>query len=391
MPNDLNFEAWTCPLPLRDHPNIIMGHGGGGMLSADLVRHLFLPAFSNDALLRLGDGAVFEVGGVRLAMSTDSYVVRPLFFPGGNIGELAVNGTVNDLAMMGATPLYLSAGFIVEEGLAMDTLGRIVASMGEAARRAGVQLITGDTKVVDRGHGDGVYINTSGIGVVSNGVEIGPERAQPGDAVLLSGTIGDHGMAVMSVREGLEFEAPIRSDTAPLNGLVAAMLAVTTEIHVLRDPTRGGVASALNEIAQASQGWHGAGRAIDPGSAGRGFGVRDAWPGPDVRSERRQAYCHCAGGPGGGRTRRHAWTPLGQSRRDHRPGRCLPSRPGRRPHRHRRNTDRRHADRRATASYLLIPGSTTQRMSRSRNASWLTVRSKADCQSSRKSDSSKVV
>ena len=253
MPNDLNFEAWTCPLPLRDHPNIIMGHGGGGMLSADLVRHLFLPAFSNDALLRLGDGAVFEVGGVRLAMSTDSYVVRPFFFPGGNIGELAVNGTVNDLAMMGATPLYLSAGFIVEEGLAMDTLGKIVASMGEAARHAGVQLITGDTKVVDRGHGDGVYINTSGIGLVSNGVEIGPERAQPGDAVLLSGTIGDHGMAVMSVREGLEFEAPIRSDTAPLNGLVAAMLAITTDIHVLRDPTRGGVASALNEIAQASK------------------------------------------------------------------------------------------------------------------------------------------
>ena len=175
MPNDLNFEAWTCPLPLRDYPTIIMGHGGGGMLSADLVRHLFLPEFSNDALLRLGDGAVFEVGGVRLAMSTDSYVVRPLFFPGGNIGELAVNGTVNDLAMMGATPLYLSAGFIIEEGLAMDTLGRIVASMGEAARRAGVQLITGDTKVVDRGHGDGVYINTSGIGVVSNEVEIGPE------------------------------------------------------------------------------------------------------------------------------------------------------------------------------------------------------------------------
>ena len=253
MPNDFDFEAWTCPLPLRDHPNIIMGHGGGGMLSADLVRHLFLPAFSNDALLRLGDGAVFEVGGARLAMSTDSYVVRPLFFPGGNIGELAVNGTVNDLAMMGATPMFLSAGFIIEEGLAMDTLGRIVASMGEAARRAGVQLITGDTKVVDRGHGDGVYINTSGIGMVPNGVEIGPERAQPGDAVLLSGTIGDHGMAVMSVREGLEFEAPIRSDTAPLNGLVSAMLAITTEIHVLRDPTRGGVASALNEIAQASK------------------------------------------------------------------------------------------------------------------------------------------
>jgi hydrogenase expression/formation protein HypE len=253
MPNNLNFEGWTCPLPLRDHPNIVMGHGGGGKLSADLVRHLFLPAFRNDALVRLGDGAVFELGGRRVAMSTDSYVVRPLFFPGGNIGELAVHGTVNDLAMMGATPLFLSAGFIVEEGLPMETLGVIVASMAEAARRAGVQLVTGDTKVVDRGHGDGLYINTSGIGLVPDGLEIGPERARPGDAVLLSGTIGDHGMAVMSVREGLEFEAPIRSDTAALNGLVAAMLAATPEIHVLRDPTRGGVASSLNEIADSSR------------------------------------------------------------------------------------------------------------------------------------------
>jgi hydrogenase expression/formation protein HypE len=253
MQEDLNFEGWTCPLPLRDHPTIVMGHGGGGKLSADLVRHLFLPAFGNEALLRLGDGAVFELGGLRLAMSTDSYVVRPLFFPGGSIGELAVNGTVNDLAMMGATPLFLSAGFIVEEGLPMETLGAIVASMAEAARRAGLQLVTGDTKVVDRGHGDGLYINTSGIGLVPNGLEIGPKRAQPGDAVLLSGTIGDHGMAVMSVREGLEFEAPIRSDTAALNGLVAAMLAATPEIHVLRDPTRGGVASSLNEIADSSQ------------------------------------------------------------------------------------------------------------------------------------------
>lgn len=253
MQEDLNFEGWTCPLPLRDHPNIVMGHGGGGKMSADLVRHLFLPAFRNDALLRLGDGAVFELGGLRLALSTDSYVVRPLFFPGGNIGELAVNGTVNDLAMMGATPMFLSAGFIVEEGLPMETLGAIVASMAEAARRAGVQLVTGDTKVVDRGHGDGLYINTSGIGLVPEGLEIGPERAQPGDAVLLSGTIGDHGMAVMSVREGLAFEAPIRSDTAALNGLVAAMLAVTSDLHVLRDPTRGGVASSLNEIAESSR------------------------------------------------------------------------------------------------------------------------------------------
>ena len=221
----------------------------------------------------------------------------------------------------------------------METLGAIVASMGEAARRAGVQLITGDTKVVDRGHGDGVYINTSGIGLVPDGVEIGPERARPGDAVLLSGTIGDHGMAVMSVREGLEFEAPIRSDTAPLNGLVAAMLAVTTDIHVLRDPDarRGGVVAQRDR--RGLRCWHRPGRARHSRAAGRGLGVRDAGHGPDVRSERGQADRHRAGSPGGSRSRRHAQPPLGHSRCDHRPGRCLPSRPGRRPHGNWRNQD----------------------------------------------------
>jgi hydrogenase expression/formation protein HypE len=250
--NDLDFEGWTCPRPLRSYPNIILGHGGGGKLSAELVEHLFLPAFRNDKLENLGDAAVFDLPAARLAMSTDSFVVRPLFFPGGNIGELAINGTVNDISMTGAKPLYLTAGFIIEEGLPMSTLGQIVASMAAAAAKADVMVITGDTKVVDKGHGDGVFINTSGIGLIPDGLAIGPEKAQPGDVVILSGTIGDHGMAIMSVREGLEFDAPIVSDTAALNGLVAEMVAVCPNIHVLRDPTRGGVASSLNEIAQSS-------------------------------------------------------------------------------------------------------------------------------------------
>lgn len=248
----LDIDGWACPMPLRDHPNIILGHGGGGKLSAELVEHLFLPVFKNDVLENLGDSSVLNIAGQRLAMSTDSFVVQPLFFPGGSIGDLAINGTVNDIAMSGAQPLYLSAGFIIEEGLPMSTLGGIVERMGQAAQEAGVQLVTGDTKVVDKGHGDGVYINTSGIGIIPVDVNIAPQNAQVGDVVIVSGTIGDHGMAIMSVREGLEFETTIESDSAPLNGLIAAMLRVTNNIHVLRDPTRGGVASALNEIAQAS-------------------------------------------------------------------------------------------------------------------------------------------
>ncbi len=251
--NDLDFEGWVCPMPLRSYPNIVLGHGGGGKLSAELVQHLFLPAFRNDKLENLGDAAVFDLPAGRLAMSTDSFVVRPLFFPGGNIGELAINGTVNDISMSGAKPLYLTVGFIIEEGLALSALGRIVDSMAAAAAKAGVALIAGDTKVVDKGHGDGVFINSSGIGLVPEGLAIGPDKARPGDVVILSGTIGDHGMAIMSVREGLEFDAPIVSDTAALNGLIAEMLAVCPNIHVLRDPTRGGVASSLNEIAQSSQ------------------------------------------------------------------------------------------------------------------------------------------
>ncbi len=250
---DVNFSGTRCPLPWHDYPNIILGHGGGGKLSSELVEQIFLPAFDNDYLAVLGDSTVFQVPAGRLAMTTDSYVVQPLFFPGGCIGDLAVNGTVNDLCMSGAKPLYLSAGFILEEGFPVAQLRRIVDSMAAAARKAGVAIITGDTKVVERGHGDGCYINTSGVGVVPEGLEIAPTKAQPGDAVILSGTLGDHGMAIMSVREGLEFESPIVSDSAALNEMVAAMVAVSADIHVLRDPTRGGLAASLNEIATASK------------------------------------------------------------------------------------------------------------------------------------------
>ena len=253
-----DFTRFICPAALRDRPQIVIGHGGGGALSRDLIEHVFLPAFGNPVLERLGDSSVLEVpgllaGGGRLAFSTDSYVVRPLVFPGGSIGDLAVHGTVNDLAMSGAQPLYLSAGFILEEGLPITELVGIVNRMAAAARAAGVDIVTGDTKVVERGHGDGVYINTAGIGVVPPGIDLGPHQIRPGDALLVSGTLGDHGMAIMSVREGLEFEAAIASDTAPLHGLVARMLAACPEIRLLRDPTRGGVATSLNEIADLAK------------------------------------------------------------------------------------------------------------------------------------------
>ena len=253
-----DFTRFICPAALRDRPQIVIGHGGGGALSRDLIEHVFLPAFGNPVLERLGDSSVLDVpgllaGGGRLAFSTDSYVVRPLVFPGGSIGDLAVHGTVNDLAMSGAQPLYLSAGFILEEGLPITELVGIVNRMAAAARAAGVDIVTGDTKVVERGHGDGVYINTAGIGVVPPGIDLGPHQIRPGDALLVSGTLGDHGMAIMSVREGLEFEAAIASDTAPLHGLVARMLAACPEIRLLRDPTRGGVATSLNEIADLAK------------------------------------------------------------------------------------------------------------------------------------------
>jgi hydrogenase expression/formation protein HypE len=243
------IEGFMCPVPLRDYPQIVMGHGSGGKMSSDLIKHLFLPLFANPALEVLGDQAVVNLNGARLAISTDTFTVSPLFFPGGDIGSLAVHGTVNDVAMSGAMPLALSAGFILEEGLSMDELGRVATSMAEACRRVGVPMVTGDTKVVDKGHGDGVYINTTGVGLVPPGVNIRPDRAAPGDVVIVSGTLGDHGIAVMSVREGLTFETDLLSDSAPLHTLVAALLEVTTDLHCLRDPTRGGLAASLNEIA----------------------------------------------------------------------------------------------------------------------------------------------
>ena len=248
-----DFSNWSCPLPLQGYPTIVMGHGGGGKLGNELVEHLFLPAFRNPALESLGDASILELGSGRIAMSTDSFVVQPLFFPGGSIGELAVNGTVNDLAVSGAIPKYLSASFILEEGFPLAQLAAIVEAMAAAAAIAGVQIVTGDTKVVERGHGDGVYINTTGVGQLRSDVSVGPKNARPGDVILVSGTIGDHGMAIMSVREGLEFESQIRSDCAALNGMIAALLdAAGAHIHAMRDPTRGGLSSTLNEIAQAS-------------------------------------------------------------------------------------------------------------------------------------------
>ena len=252
-PGAPDFSNWSCPLPLADYPTIVMGHGGGGKLGNELVEHLFLPAFRNPELEDLGDAALLDLGGSRLAMSTDSYVVQPLFFPGGSIGELAVNGTVNDLAVSGAEPKFLSASFILEEGFPLAQLAAIVEAMAQASATAGVKIVTGDTKVVERGHGDGCYINTAGIGLLRPGITVGPHRAQPGDAILVSGTIGDHGMAIMSVREGLEFESQIRSDCAALNGMIAEVLsAAGASVHAMRDPTRGGLASTLNEIAAAS-------------------------------------------------------------------------------------------------------------------------------------------
>lgn len=248
-----DFSQWSCPLPLRDYPTIVIGHGGGGKLSGELIEHIFVPAFRNTTLEVMADSSVLHRPAGRLAFSTDSYVVQPLFFPGGSIGDLAVHGTVNDLSMSGATPLYLSAGFILEEGFPLAQLAAIVDRMGAAARAAGVQIVTGDTKVVEKGHGDGCYINTSGIGVIADDIHIDPTRARPGDVVLLSGTIGDHGMAIMSVREGLEFETIIESDSAALNGMVASLLKFAPHVHVLRDPTRGGLASSLNEIAAQSK------------------------------------------------------------------------------------------------------------------------------------------
>src|SRR5579864_967772 len=241
----------SCPVPRVADDRIVLAHGGGGRLTHQLIEKIFMPAFANDALEERHDGAVVAVNGSRLAFTTDSFVVRPLIFPGGNIGDLAVNGTVNDLAMCGARPLYLSAGFILEEGLEMETLRAVVTSMQEAAAKAKVQLVTGDTKVVDKGKGDGIFVNTSGIGLIEANVKktIGPASVEPGDVVIVSGDLGRHGIAILSVREGLEFESPILSDCANLWPAVEALLKAGIEVHCLRDLTRGGLATTLNEIA----------------------------------------------------------------------------------------------------------------------------------------------
>src|SRR5437588_5492789 len=250
----------SCPLPRSRYDHILLGHGSGGTLTAELIQRLFVPAFGNEVLAALEDQATVSLGynhnGVkpaRIAFTTDSFVVRPLFFPGGDIGKLAVHGTVNDLAVGGAQPLFLSAAFILEEGLAMADLARVVASMREACDSSGISLVTGDTKVVDRGKGDQVFITTSGIGLAPARHSLSIRNARPGDRIVVSGTIGDHGVAIMSVREGLEFETVLESDTAPLTDLVRVMLDACPSIRAMRDPTRGGVSSALNELAEASR------------------------------------------------------------------------------------------------------------------------------------------
>lgn len=248
----MNEFTLTCPAPVASVDTIQMAHGSGGTVMHSLLDTVFLPAFGASSLREQHDGASLSIDGARLAFTTDSFVVRPLFFPGGDIGTLAVNGTVNDLAMCGARPLYLSAGFILEEGLPVETLKRVVTSMREAADAAGVAIVTGDTKVVDRGRCDGIYINTAGVGVVEHDLSIVPFAVKAGDAVILSGDIGRHGMAVMAVREGLGFESEIVSDCAPLSVSVLALLDAGVEIHCLRDLTRGGLATTLVEIARAA-------------------------------------------------------------------------------------------------------------------------------------------
>lgn len=249
----LNPEDFSCPVPIMEHDTVQLAHGSGGKLSADLIDKLFLPRFSNDILDKLEDQAVLDFPPGRLALTTDSFVVDPIFFPGGNIGDLAVNGTVNDICMGGATPLYLSVAFIIEEGLPMESLHAILLSMENAAKQAGVKVVTGDTKVVSRGSCDKIFINTTGVGVVPPEIQISAANLQVGDKIILSGTIADHGMAIMTSREGLSFQSRVQSDSAALNDLVSGMLEFASDIHAMRDPTRGGVAATLNEFARSSQ------------------------------------------------------------------------------------------------------------------------------------------
>jgi len=242
----------NCPIPISEYPNLLLAHGGGGTLTHQLIEKMFLPTFKSEFLNQRHDSAVLQLKGINCAFTTDSYVVNPLFFPGGDIGSLAVNGTVNDLAMSGARPLFLSVGFIIEEGLEMQTLWRVVQTIQKAGENASVQIVTGDTKVVDKGKGDQLFINTSGIGLIEHTQTIAPSQVQPDDVILLSGDIGRHGIAIMAVREGLEFETVIETDSAPLSNLILDLLSQDVEIHCLRDLTRGGLASGLNEIARVA-------------------------------------------------------------------------------------------------------------------------------------------
>jgi hydrogenase expression/formation protein HypE len=253
MSSDRAAVFGECPTPWAESDTVLLGHGGGGRLSAQLLSRVILPALHNPVLARLEDQAVLPVEKGQLAFTTDSYVVTPLFFPGGDIGDLAVNGTVNDLAVGGARPRFLSLGLIIEEGFAIKDLQRVLKSVAAAAARAGVQVVTGDTKVVGRGSADGLFINTSGIGIVPDGVELGCRRVRPGDQILVSGPVGEHGVAILSTREGLSFDGDLRSDTAPLHELCAGLLAACPEVHAMRDPTRGGLAASLVEIATAAQ------------------------------------------------------------------------------------------------------------------------------------------
>ena len=246
--NDFS-SGLVCPLPITDYDRVLMAHGGGGTLSHKLIHKMFFDHFNNEILNTEHDGAVFTIGKQRLAFTTDSYVVKPIFFPGGDIGELAVNGTVNDLAVCGADPLYISVGFIIEEGFSMEELWQIVQSMKRAAEQSGVEIVTGDTKVVDHGKGDKIFINTSGVGTLLPGIDISSERIKSGDKIIVSGKIAEHGIAILSSREEFDFETTVKSDTAPLNNMIKKILEKFPDVHMMRDPTRGGISSALNEIA----------------------------------------------------------------------------------------------------------------------------------------------
>jgi len=247
-----NTYSLQCPIPKSDYEHVLLAHGGGGKLTQDLIDRMFVPLLGNEILDQGHDGALLPPMKETLAMTTDSFVVDPIFFPGGDIGDLAVNGTVNDLLCCGAEPLYISLAFILEEGFLLEDLWKIVQSVAHSAKTAGVKIVTGDTKVVERGKGDKIYINTTGVGRVLDGMDISPKRCKPGDVVIINGSLGDHGIAILTTRQGLELESQVKSDTAALSEMMLDVFSHVPEIHVLRDPTRGGVASALNEIAKSS-------------------------------------------------------------------------------------------------------------------------------------------